>query len=158
METNKKFKCKDEVIYRSPDSEWYYGIFSHYQSQGLCFKRAIINGNHYDLKTIEILPYEGNEHLVGTDLPAEEEIRLEEGEWVMYAFGGLVSIYPLDYNLGKFIKINEGDNNITIQDSDAVRGISKFIRFSDFNPNDMEETSRHILCVKGGKVVRYKNN
>lgn len=33
---------------------------------------------------------------------------------------------------------------------------SFFVRFSDFNPYDMEETRKHILCVRDGKIVRYK--
>ena len=154
----KKFKCKDEVIYRSPDDnhEWIFGLFSHYGKNKDGIDYLVVNGAFYRLDDINILPYEGNEELVGTTDEPETEVRLEDDEWVMYAFGGLISIYPLDYKLGKFIKINEGDNNITIQDSDAVRGSSKFIKFSDFNPNDMEETRKHILCVKNGKIMRYK--
>ena len=148
----KKFKPFDRVLVREGKQwPWRATFYSHYNP---------ITYHHYTTSGApinEILPYEGNEHLVGTSDEPDEEVRLEEGEWVMYAFGGLVSIYPLDYKLGKFIKINEGDNTITIQDSDAVRGSSKFIKFSDFNPNDMEETSGHILCVKNGKIVRYKD-
>lgn len=153
MENNHKtFKPFEKVLVKDVMGVWYCAFYSHWSDE---YKTH----NFTSLVTAwdkDILPYEGNEHLVGTTDEPEEEIKLEEGEWVMYAFGGLVSIYPLDYMLGEFIKINEGDNTITIQDSNAVRGSSKFIKFSYFNPSDMEETKKHILCVKNGRIVKYK--
>ena len=149
MET-KNFKCKDEVIYRIPGGEWYYGIFSHYKSQGLHLKTAVINGNHYNLETVDILPYEGNEHLVGTTDSPEEEVRLEEGETLLCTSKNGLSLIDegLDvFHLRRYKSIH----------TNLFNGEWSFaIKFSDFNPNDMEETKAKILCVKNGKIVRYK--
>ena len=30
------------------------------------------------------------------------------------------------------------------------------IKFSDFNPSDMSETRKHILCVKDGQIIEYQ--
>lgn len=60
------FECKDEVIYRqkgTPSWEWTYGIFSHYSKRG---ESVIVNGKELYLKAFDILPYVGNEDLVGT--------------------------------------------------------------------------------------------
>lgn len=145
-----KFKCKDEVIYRIPGGEWYYGIFSHYQSQGLCFKRAIINGNHYNLETVDILPYEGNEELVGTtNSPyGKNEVELEEGE-IILASNNPNMLYDCIGFLERFKEVS--GNKFVSNNCDKYDYI---IRFSDFNPKDMEETEKHILCIKNGRIVR----
>lgn len=66
---NDIYDCKDEVIYRQTDSPynfWTYGIFSHYEN--VCgLEVAVINGNHIYLQSHIILPYKGNENLVGTN-------------------------------------------------------------------------------------------
>ena len=48
----KRFKCKDEVIYRSPDdnNEWIFGIFSHYGKSKKGLEYIIVNGEFYPCK------------------------------------------------------------------------------------------------------------
>lgn len=216
---NKQFKCKDEVIYRfkaglwlGHPEPWTYGIFSHYNKDG----SFVINGNSYQGIPIDILPYKGNEHLVGTtDEPQipllererqdtywnsctqlekaflresyndflkedvkgrsiledlcgkhnlqdepEEEIKLEEGEWIMV--NDKIDLFPCNWELRYFGYTDETrfrayytELQIATRSSRTIKW-KYAIRFSDFNPYDMEETKKHILYIKNGKVVRYK--
>lgn len=153
METNKQFKCKDEILLKDKEdkyAKWFYAVFSHY-CENISYI-TISGGSIYNLDFYKILPYEGNEELVGTTDEPDEEIRLEEGEFLI-CLAKINDFEQEDLLLGKFDKITNSSIRIKTQ------GISKWhyaIRFSDFNPNDMEETKKHILCVKNGKVVRYK--
>ena len=160
----KKFKCKDEVIYRCTDKYgipiWSYGIFSHYYKGKDIIYAKIVGEIGIDITKWEILPYEGNEHLVGSQDEPDEEVRLEEGEWVIYIIG---EDNFQKWAIGKFDSL---DNPITGERKFQMKPISekagyycvseKVVKFSDFNPNDMEETRKHILCVKNGRIIRYK--
>ena len=157
METN-KFKCKDEVIYRfkggpglGEPEPWIYGIFSHYKKEG----DIVINGNCYQRRIMDILPYEGNEELVGKTDEPDEEVKLKEGEWLMV--GNLInSSLPEEWMLREYCRMNT-DNIETFNNSSCeFQHWPCAIKFSNFNPNDMEETRKHILCVKKGKIIRYK--
>ncbi|MCH5237006.1 MAG: hypothetical protein J1E95_04330 [Muribaculaceae bacterium] len=150
----KKFKCKDEVIFQNKvhfgDEKliWNYGIVN-YEDEGYVY---LVGGLYINKKLFKILPYEGNEHLVGTTDEPDEEIRLEEGEWII----------PAD-----IIGVYENVVNCLIRQFDYVDGglfkcknstVWHFaIPFKEFDPSNMEETKKHILCVKNGKIVRYKN-
>lgn len=141
---HKNFKPFDKVLTKY-GNVWIADTYSNYiQSEEL---HLTYRGAFRDY---EILPYEGNEHLVGTPNEPEEEIKLQEGEWIV-AFD----------NLEKFNKGEAGAIRLfrhILENWFQTDGWSwnYAIRFSDFNPNDMEETRKHILCVKNGKVVRYK--
>ena len=152
----KKFKPFDRVIIRLGNKIWKADLYSHYgEIPGL---HKVVSG--YQVGNNDILPYEGNEELVGTTDEPETEVRLEEGEII-------IAIYKEDYECGfsdgvigtavkfknKFIERN-GKWGFSIPGG----GRNFAIRFSDFNPNDMEATKGKILCVKNGKVVKYSNN
>ena len=144
----KKFKPFQKVIIKSLiDEYWSCDLYSHLvKDTGL--HETI---NRTGLKDNDILPYEGNEELVGTTDKPEQEIRLEKGEWIFVAD-------EIKYFLDSRFSIRifkEITNNVFVTNA---YNYQYAIRFSDFNPNDMEETSRHILCVKNGKIIRYKNN
>lgn len=66
---NDVYDCKEEVIYRQTNDMynfWTYGIFSHYENT--CGSEvAVINGQKIYLQSHTILPYKGNEKLVGTN-------------------------------------------------------------------------------------------
>ena len=158
METNHKtFKPFDKVLVKATfendfDYEgWSYDLYSHWDSNTnshICIGSAKISDNN-------ILPYEGNEHFVGTTDEPEEEVKLEEGEWILCT--NIHTAFNKGSGLRKFRKIKNG--LIFVQDIICVDDDTPFkyaIPFKDFNPSDMEETKKHILCVKNGKVVRYK--
>ena len=151
MET-KKFKSFERVIVKSQIGDyWTCDLYSHLNEDSGTHETI----NRIDLYDNDILPYEGNEELVGTTDEPETEVRLEEGEWVMmcdnldcpieawelHRFNGFKEYYG-------FESVDSYDNKLFWQYA---------VKFSDFNPNDMEKTKKHILCAKGGKVVKYKD-
>ena len=114
MGNNEKvFKCKDEVVYRfknnKGDSEpWIYGVFSHYKLKDKFFgtDHVIINGNCYELSTLQILPFDGNEHLVGTTQEPEPPVDLAINSPVMVLTDNNNWVYAIykgedDFAIGK---------------------------------------------------------
>lgn len=154
METkHKEFKPFDKVLVRRESRpneivDWRADIFSHIDNDGfyVTIGLGIVTKN-------DILPYEGNEHLVGTTDEPEEEVELRKGEWVMVS--DEKSIDPELWRLRRF----DGFGSTIRAFNNANGWLCTWgyaIKFSDFNPNDMEETKKHILCVKNGKIVKYK--
>lgn len=148
METkHKEFKAFDKVLVRDDYNEWYCGFYSHWSNAEN--NHALTSTGHY--KDDNILPYEGNEHLVGTTDEPDEEVKLEEGEYIV-CFDDMQYCDSIhSFGLVKFTIVNH--NLFYTSDINAWKYA---VRFYDFNPNDMEETFRHILCVKNGKIVKYK--
>lgn len=146
MET-KKFKPFDKVIVRDHEEVWQPDFYCFWDK---CRDRhqTMMNNSIDD----DLLPYEGNEHLVGTTDEPDEEVKLEEGELVVY-FECVEYLESMDIFLARFDGIA---NNLIKVKSDCMQKWKFAIRFSDFNPNDMEETKKHILCVKNGRIVKYK--
>lgn len=147
----KKFKCKDEVIYRDKnieEYEWTYGIFSHsYKDDGR--EWYVINGEHLSLKQWDILPYKGNEHLVGSTDSPNEEVKLEEGE--ICIFSDAINEF---LGFGIISRLVEKKRGLLYDE--VGRDWNYAIRYKDFDPFNMEETKKHILYVKNGRIIRYK--
>ena len=147
---HKNFKPFDKVLTRLDDDRvWSCRLYSHWDGD---------EKNHITIDGIMfpdeyILPFEDNEYLVGTTGEPDEEVKLEEGEFLMLSdfISGLESMFA---SVGKFIRIIGEKFLITCNAGELDYKYA--IRFSDFNPNDKEETSRHILCVKNGRIIRYK--
>lgn len=149
MEQRKKFEPFERVIWRSKDytnNVLKCAFYSHYREHDgmheLADSMAISDVHHY------ILPFEGNKHLVGTTDMPDEEVELKEGE-LIFAFDVIENFEDFMIVLRKFAGIS----------GDTILSANKFnwkycIPFYRFNPNDMEETRKHILCVKNGKLVR----
>lgn len=146
---HKQFKPFDKVLVRQQTNyEWECDLYSHYNAT---YNTHVTIG-YDDVESYNIIPYEGNEHLIG--IIEEPEIKLKRGEWV-YVCDRVTSLIE-EWKLRSFDGCRSGSiyafNNI----SASLNSWLYVIRFSDFNPYDMEETRKHILCVKNGKVVRYK--
>lgn len=159
-ELKQLFKCKDEVLYRCKvkfgEHFWTYGIFSHYEYVNNKTYAVVSGTCGMDITKWDFIPYEGNEHLVGTqlELESEEGIKLEEGELLIVTD----FLDRLSKGLGHLKRITEIQDNCFVSSDFGESRYKYAIRFSDFNPNDMEETQKHILCVKNGKVVMlYKD-
>lgn len=145
MET--KFKCKDEIIFRYDDTYvWQYGIFSNYSEDGFCLVGAYIS------KNCQILPYEGNQHLVGTtDSPVQEE-KLEVGEIVIVADTSNI----LEKGFGTVgVFRNVGSSFFCVDDSEFEESQYYYcIRLSDLTSPDRKDK---IMKVTNGKIVKaYK--
>ena len=151
-----KYKPFERIIIRPKDKSdiWVCGLFDNYYDKEI---KVIIGNKYYMLLSdkYEILPYEGNEHLVGTTNDPEKEVKLEKEEWIIASD----NIYALRIGsgvIGRFVGIKDGmflkrafERNVEYEYA---------IRFKDFDPSNMEKTRKHILCVKNGKVVKYERN
>ena len=142
----KKFKPFEKVLVKDHEEVWQPDLYGFWDK---CRGRhqTIVNSVNDD----DILPYEGNEYLIGTTDEPEEEIRLEEGEIIFCT--DMTDEDSIDKNLCL----------LQLRRYKGIRGNNTFdgewphaIRFSDFNPNDVEAIKDKILCVKNGKVVKYK--
>lgn len=142
----KKFKAFDRVLTKY-GKVWVADIYSNYIEENKL--HLTLRGTSYDS---DILPYEGNEHLVGTTDSPDEEVMLEEGEYLV-CFDCMDYFEAKDFCLSPFNALRES----TVRTKDG-NNWNLFIRFKDFDPSNMEETKKHILCVKNGKIVKYKNN
>ena len=146
MKEHKIFKPFDKVLVKQcDDAVWGCKFYSHWIGD----LHEHITTDGMDVADEDILPYEGNEHLVGTTTnEPEEEVTLEEGEY-LFVINDIVET-PTWWNLIHLDFVNR----YAFFDVEGGKWYYA-IRFSDFNPNDMEETKKHILCVKNGKVVKY---
>lgn len=151
---HKQFNPFDKVLVRELFPYWCCDLYSHFNSNLETHETT----TYRNIKDSDILPYEGNEHLLGTTDEPEEEIELKEGDMIVceYDINCLLNgVGNIRYFSGEthhdFIIVNPIK-------PDGCRGsYAYFIPFSKFNPKDMEETKKHILCVKNGKIVRYKS-
>lgn len=146
--SHKQFNTFDKVLVRGIN-KWQIDFYSYWDEEEKSHNTLSFGGSLI-IEDKDILPYEGNEHLVGTD-DSEQEIKLEEGEYIV-CFDDMVYYDSVcSFALSKFTFINNGW--FYTNDNNAWRYA---IRTSDFNPKDMEETRKHILRVRKGKITRYK--
>lgn len=148
---HKEFKPFDKILVRN-NSIWQADLYSFYEREknlhATISKCVFINDDN-------ILPYEGNETLVGTIDEPEVEVKLGMGECIMVANEPNAS--KCEWLLREVIGIDDETECLTVDSQDIPHPRWKYaISFSDFNPNDWKETKKNILCVKNGKVVRYK--
>lgn len=142
-----KFKPFDKVVVMLNTSKggvWTISIFAFDNGENVQF----LIGSIPKSAIAGMLPFEGNEHLVGTKYKPEEEVELKKGELV-YVFDSIENIEDFIIGLRKFAGIC-GD---TILSKNKINW-KYCIPYSKFNPNDMEETKKHILCVKNGILVK----
>lgn len=149
MET-KKYKPFDKVIIKSRiDEYWSCDLYSHLDKDTGMHETINLVG----LKDNEILPYEGNEHLVGTTDEPDKEIRFKKGELIL-VFDTISQLNDLEIKIRPFQAIYAGEDSFCT----GKYFYDLCLRFADFSAYDMEETKKHILCVRNGKVVKYREN
>lgn len=140
----KQFKPFDKVLYRIFSDTCWIPSFYQFQESG---KHFVIDED-IDILDKNILPYKGNEHLVGTTDEPEEEITLKDGQLIVCSN----NFDTLKYGKGVitgFVHPYDGalKTNIGI--------VYKYcIPMSKYNPNNLEETSKWILTVKNNKLVK----
>lgn len=144
----KQFKPFDKVLFRYENSIWYPSFY-----QGNNNTEHYVIGLNDTIEDHNILPYEGNEHLVGTCDEPEKEITLKEGEYYWFTNDSGMS-YPELWKLRKLEKIQS--NNFLIYDDYAEDNFIYYnaIKQSDFNPHNMFESQKHMIRVKNGKLVK----
>lgn len=145
---NKQFKPFDKVLVRDfydGDGRWVCDIYSN-EAGG---HYGTIGKGYFESKYI--IPFEGNEHLLGTtDNPEDvkEEVKLEEGDFCFFAYN---ADCPNSYWFYGYLTGLEKELFRTIGHQPAFA-----IPFKEFDPYNMEETRKHILRVSNGRVVRYQ--
>lgn len=155
MENNhKKFKPYDRVLVRDGRGIWQVDFYSHWSEE---WKQhvTLAFGDGLKIDDKDIIPFEGNEQLVGKLAEPEEGIELERGEWLMVSdsaeeISSFAAIRRFFAHASNYFFVE------AIEAPEIKIHYSFAIRFSDVNPNDMEETRKHILCVRNGKVMRFK--
>ena len=151
---HKEFKPYDRVLVRDSDDIWRIELYSNWDDE---YKQhlTLAYGDGLRIEDEDILPYEGNEYLVGTTDDPEKEIKIGD-EYIIGISYNDDMLPDLDgnYIMGKIQNLIKSGDYEFFDFENFSRMYA--IRFEDFNPSDMIETRKHILCVKNGKVVRYK--
>lgn len=142
----RKFKCKDEVIVRLKEtgSSWFYGVVSHADDASV----VLSGGFRHPYERYDILPFYGNEHLVGTTNEPEEEIILAKGEFILLS----ESAINIQKGIGTVLNYSEIVGSAIIATNG--NGYSYGIPMSKYNPDNLEETRKWILMVNGGKLIK----
>lgn len=147
-----KFKPFEKVISTSTNEKdvWTCGIYSHEND-----KYYVINGVHLDKTRTLVLPYDENEHLVGThDIPQESvEVNLELMELIV-VFDNLYDLAEnnIDVCISSYIGVENGMFKVT------VNNVWKYaIPFEKFNPKDMASTWKEVLYVSYDGKIRKAN-
>lgn len=160
----RKFKPFERIIVKRKDksndavSLWTCAEFSHYNGNFI----ALVGGYEYDVSMFDILPYVGNELLVGTNNMPSEQITIQTGECVLLSN----DTDELKYCIGELrlfdsIMFCEALNTYRFYESkikgNAI-GWNYCIPLSKIHPNDSELTRKEILQVnKFGRVEKvYK--
>lgn len=148
---HKIFKPFDKVLVREMNPIWSCDLYSHYNSNSRTHETITLRNIEDD----DILPYEGYEHLAGTSQEPEEIIEFKEGEFLLCS----VDINQIKLGFGTIGTFHGYNYDQVVIKTDTIInhcGFEYFIRFSEFNPSDMEETRKHILCLRYGRVAPYK--
>lgn len=145
--SNRKLKPFRRVIYKTEDSVWTCGWFSHEDSE----KWYLIGGISLNKETSSVLLYDGNEMLVGTNDEPEEEFVLEKGELIFAADdqNKLLNGFAV---LGRYS--GSGKKSVIVKLSDNAECSYEYcIPYDMFNPTNKAVTKKSILCVKNRKLV-----
>lgn len=145
------FKPFEKIVYRykySEDSRWTCGLISHVAGPSLYLVGgAVMN----PLSSWEVLPFEGNEDLVGSCSSAVRSAHLPYEGYAVFSD----SAYELRKGRG-MIEPFTGVNQATF--STAFTQYNYCIPLLDFmSAKKNSELSKHIYCVKDGKVTPFFN-
>ena len=150
---HKQFKPYERVLVRDAYGKWRCDIYSHYDKNE---NSHWVIGLGWTLD-VDILPYEGNEHLLGNSDEPEEEIKIGDEYMIGITYNDdMLPDLDRSFIMGKVESLIKSGDYEFFNFEYSTRMYA--IRFEDFNPNDKEETRKHILCVRNGKVVRYHDN
>lgn len=147
----KTFEPFERIIFR-PKLENNNGIWRAQLVSDYNEREGVITlfGITINFEQYEILPFEGNAHLVGTNGMPEEGIELKCGD-VIFCFDKLEDFDKFNLTISK-IKGLQQNAILTINEIEYYYCIP----FYKFNTNDLKETKKHILCVKNGKLVKVR--
>ena len=151
---HKEFSPFERVLVRykmADGNNWITDLYSHWNG---IYHICVGMGRACD---DDIIPYEGNEHLVGTTQEPEGEIELEKGEPIVALMSLSLSGAndPSNYTVAIFSRVRKADNGkYFIADTKEVMW-DYAIKFKDFDPLNMKETLKHMFYPRNGKLVKY---
>lgn len=140
--TMKQFKPFDKVLAKVYNT-WEARFFDRIDKMG---RYQLTSGAVVGEK--DILPFEGNEHLLGTNKEPEEEITLKEGERIVCSD----TINRLLDGCGIIETLSKVCDSV-IDDSEGCPW-KYCIPYSQFKEKN---TEHDILCVKNGKLIKYES-
>lgn len=147
---HKNFKPFEKVLVKDT-GEWTCTFYSHWsEKSNVHFTTTLVW-----YRDARILPYEGNEHLLGTcDEPEKEEALIEVGE-LCYGFYNMDDLYDFDdIVFGRFDGISKVSEEILVSNAP----VDICIPYSKFDPNDIEATKKEAITVNPHthKLVKVK--
>lgn len=139
----KEFKPFDKVLARVYNT-WEARFFNRIDIAG---KYQLTSGA--TVKEKDILPYEGNEHLLGTNKEPEKEITLKKGERIICSNSDDALLSGNGW-ITNFVEINKEDDLI------VDVNIHEWVYCIPFSQFKEKNTKHDILCVLNGKLIRYE--
>ena len=135
----------DKIVYRKGNNPWNIAHFSHVSNDMLHTSEFSIS-----LSEVVFFPFEGNEKLVGTTNNVEDEVFLPEGSIV---YCGNEEDCALGWTISEFKEI---DDDLFMDKYGCY--YDYVIPAKDYDYENWEETKKHILKCRDGKVVHFNNN
>lgn len=146
MET--KFSTYDKIIYRVGTSAWKPSLFGFYRNNG--DSPFIIGEGYIPHDNYEILPYEGNEHLIGTKLGKNYE-SINVSDAIFASDYSLCESNPTLWYGGVLLSVE--DDYIKVGCGNETRKAKYIVKLKHFNPLLTRNMLDHILTVKDGILV-----
>lgn len=145
------FKPFDKILLKgkAEDLVWFCELYSHYDEANEIL--YAIGNIPYTPQVYDVIPFEGNEDLVGTNNKFEK-VSLEPAELVVVSdnFDNIIT-----GTIRRFYQIIEYDQfECYMSDVNSTSCWKYCIPFKDFNPDNLEETLKHVYCVNNGRLVR----
>ena len=151
-----KFKHRQEILYRTKNSEWTYGIVSHIKNE-TCV--VLVGGIevHTNIDTHQIIPYENNVHLVGTNQDIYNPIFLNTNEYIIVNN----DLELLKNGIGYISTFLEADNDdiCTGKNTWTCERWNYAIRLKDYNFNNPKNNYNNIIFSKNSilsKINQYE--
>ena len=152
--SERKFKAFDKVLYRligtQGPTEWIPGIFSRYHQCGC----SLIGGQMLSAGQGEVIPYEGNENLIGkkTRVQPYQEVMLDPGEYIICFEHDPQKVGSMFGSIRRFKTIDVTQKMFVTEHANW----SRCIRLKDFKPDmDPADFWKITLKVNHRGVICY---
>lgn len=147
----RRFKPFDKILVKKKreGAVWRPEIFAGYDASGFMIcGLTIMRPEDWD-----VIPYEGNEHLYNSDIEFEEDIKLEEGEFIICNH----DIDILEKGHGFMTQFCYAVDDLIYTGSKRNLANDEWafcIRLSDFDVKG--SNIKNILYARNGKIYRWK--
>lgn len=148
----KKFEPFDKILLKNKKEgfKWWCDWFSHEDKDNI----YTVGFGEYPKDIFDIIPFEGNETLVGTSDMTDDSFDLKDGERIVVFYDEREFINKGICNIRYYRGIKGDVIYSSCNENGNISSYKFCIPLSKFNPDDMAETRKHILTVKNGKLVK----